>query len=75
MTNRAWVLVDLVIIAALVRLVAKEVDGGVLNAIRLLGVGLEVSKAVSLVPAGWEDIEGDLTADGVAVFQLLEVGL
>lgn len=68
--NRAWVLVDLVVVAALVGLVAEEVDGGVLDAIRLLGVGLEVAQTVGLIPAGGEDIERDLAANGVAVSQL-----
>lgn len=72
--DRARVLVDLVVVAALVGLVAEEVDGGVLDAIWLLGIGLEVLEAVGLVPAGWEDVEGDLTADGVAVLLLLELG-
>jgi hypothetical protein len=68
--NRAWVLVDLVVVAALVGLVAEEVDGGVLDAIRLLGVGLEVAQAVGLIPAGGEDVEGNLAADGVTVSRL-----
>lgn len=67
MADRAWVLVDLVVVAALVGLVAKEVDGGVLDSVGLLGVLLEVSEAVGLIPAGGEDVERDLAADGVAV--------
>ena len=42
-------------------------DGVVLDAAGLLGLTLEVLKAISLIPAGWEDIEGDLSTDGVAV--------
>lgn len=61
------VLVNLVVVAALEGLVAKEVDGGVLDAVGLLGLVLEVLQAVGLVPAGGEDVEGDLAADGEAV--------
>lgn len=57
---------NLVIITALERLVAKEVDGGVLDAAGPLGLVLEVLQAVRLVPAGGEDVEGDLAADGEA---------
>jgi hypothetical protein len=60
------VLENLVIVAALVRLVAEEVDGAVLDAAGLL-LGFDVLQAVRLVPAGGEDVEGDLAADGVAV--------
>ena len=42
-------------------------DGVVVDATGLLGLTLEVLKAISLIPAGWEDIEGDLSTDGVAV--------
>lgn len=42
-------------------------NGGVFNATILLGLILEVLEAVGLVPTGWEDVEGDLSADGVAV--------
>jgi hypothetical protein len=62
----ARVLENLVIVAALVRLVAEEVDGAVLDAADLL-LGFHVLQAVRLVPAGGEDVEGDLAADGVAV--------
>jgi uncharacterized membrane protein len=41
--NCAWVLVDLVVISTLVGLVTEEVNGGVLNAIGLLGICLEVA--------------------------------
>lgn len=67
MTNSPRILVNLVVVAALERLVAEEVDGGVLDAVGLLGLVLEVLQAVGLVPAGGEDVEGDLAADGEAV--------
>ena len=67
--NSAGVDVDLVVIAALKGLVAKEVDGVVLDAARLLGLVLEVGKAVGLVPAGGEDVKGDHAADGEAVLK------
>ena len=65
----ARVVVDLVVVAALGCLVAKEVDGSVLDAAGLLGLVLEVRQAEGLVPAGGEDIEGDLAADREAVIR------
>lgn len=62
----AGVAVDFIIVAALEGLVTEEVDGLVLDA-ALFGFVLEVVEAVSLVPAGGEDIEGDLSANGEAV--------
>jgi hypothetical protein len=66
--HSARVLEDLVVVAALVRLVAEEVDLGVLDAGDLL-LGLDVLQAVSLVPAGREDVKGDLSADRVTIIQ------
>ena len=66
MAHSARVLENLVVVAALVRLVSKEVDLAVLDAGDLL-LGLDVLQTVSLVPAGREDVEGDLSADRVAV--------
>ena len=66
MDNGARVLEDLVVVAALVRLVAEEVDGAVLDATDLL-LCFHVLQAVGLVPSSREDIEGDLPADGVSV--------
>lgn len=43
----------------LVRLVAEEVD-------RIPLTQIEVAQRVRLVPAGREDVKGDLTADGLA---------
>ena len=66
----AGVLEDLVVVAALVGLVAEEVDGAVLDAADLL-LGFDVLQAVGLVPASGEDVEGDLAADGVAAWEIL----
>jgi hypothetical protein len=68
--HSARVLENLVVVAALVRLVAKEVDSAVLDSRDLL-LGLDVLQAVSLVPAGGEDVEGDLAADRVAIARVL----
>ena len=62
----ARVLEDLVVVAALVRLVAEEVDRGVVDAARQVLLVRDVLQAVRLVPALREDVEGDLAADGVA---------
>lgn len=64
--NGAGVSVNLVVVAADGRLVAKEVDVLVADAALLLGLGLEVLEAVCLVPAGGEDVKGDLAANGEA---------
>ena len=66
MADRALVGEDLVVVATRVRLVAKEVDGLVGDAVGLLGLVLEVAQAVGLVPADGEDVERDLAADGEA---------
>ena len=71
--DRPWVLKDLIVIAALVGLVAEEVDGAVLDAADLL-LGFDVLQAVGLVPASGEDVEGDLAADGVAAWEILLAG-
>jgi len=71
--NGARVLEDLVVVAALVGLVAEEVDGPVLDAADLL-LGFDMLQAVGLVPASGEDVEGDLAADGVAVWEIMLVG-
>lgn len=63
MTDGALVDVNLVVVSALGRLVAKEVDLLVLDAALLLRLLLEVLEAVRLVPAGGEDVERDLAAD------------
>lgn len=63
MPSGALVLVNLVVVAALERLVAEEVDRRVVCAVRLLRLGLDVFQAIRLVPAGREDIKGNLAAD------------
>lgn len=65
MADGTRVLVDLVVVAALVCLIAEEVDGGVLDTAEVLLV-LYVLQAVRLVPTPGENVKGDLTADGVA---------
>jgi hypothetical protein len=64
--NGAGVAVNLPVVAALEGLVAEEVNRLVLDAARLLGLVLEVLEAVGLVPAGREDVKGNLAADGEA---------
>lgn len=65
--DRPRVLVNLIVVPALECLVAEEVNRRVSYTSRLLGLVLEVLQAVGLVPAGGEDVEGDLAADGEAV--------
>lgn len=67
MTGGSRVLEDFVVVSAFVGFVAEEVDGGVGDSIGLFGFGFEVVEAVGFVPAGGEDVEGDLAADRVAV--------
>jgi len=55
------------IVAALECLVAEEVDGCVVDAARHILFVLDVLQAVSFIPALRENIEGDLTADRVAI--------
>ncbi len=67
MANGAGIGVNLIVVAADGSLVAKEVDVLVRDAALLLGIGLEVLQAVGLVPAGGEDVKGDLAANGEAI--------
>jgi hypothetical protein len=67
MADSSGIGVDLVVVAALESLIAKEVNVLVSNAIGLLGLVLEVPEAVGLVPSSREYIEGNLTTDGEAV--------
>lgn len=67
-TNRPKVSVDLVIIASDKALVTEEVNVLVLGARDVL-LSLDVLQAVSLVPAGRENVKRDLTTDRKAVFQ------
>lgn len=71
MADGPGVAVDLEVVAALERLVAEEVDVLVGDSVGLLGFVLEVLQAVGLVPAGGEDVEGDLATNGEARLELL----
>lgn len=78
MPNCPRVAVDLPVISALVRLISEEVNRLVIHAIRQVLVRLDVAQGVRLVPAGGEDVEGDLATDGVSEADvgegLLELG-
>ena len=65
MTDCPLIAVDLVIISALVRLITKEVNRLVIDAILPLFLLRNKVQAVRLVPASGEDVEADLPADGV----------
>lgn len=67
--NGTVISVDFVVVATRAGLVTEEVDVLVGDAARLLSLSLEVLKAVCLVPASREDIEGDLATNGEAVFK------
>lgn len=67
----AGVLVNLVVVTSDETLVAEEVDVLVIGAGDIL-LGRNVLQGVGLVPAGREDIERDLTANGETV--LVRVG-
>ena len=66
MPDCSAILEDFIVVPALVCLVAKEVNGGVVNTADLLLL-LNVLQTIRLIPAGGEDIEGDLTSNAVAV--------
>lgn len=57
MTDRPGVLEDLVVVASLERLVAKEMDRRVLDATWKVLLVLNVLQAIAFVPAGREDVE------------------
>ena len=69
--DRSGIFIDLVVVAALHRLVTEEVDRLIIDAARKVLVVLDVLQAVSLVPPGWEDVEGYLPTDRVAAFLLV----
>lgn len=73
-SSRPAIRVDLIIISSRHGLVAEEVNGVVLNARNFL-LCLNVLQAEGLVPACREDVEGDLTADGVCQAVVRELGL
>ena len=58
--------VELVVIATFECLIAEEVYCGVLDSASIF-LGREMLQAVRFVPAGREDIEANLAADGVAI--------
>jgi hypothetical protein len=66
-SNGTGVAEDLVVVASLLGLVTKEVDVLVGDTTWLLGLGIEMSQAVSLVPAGGENIKGDFTTNREAM--------
>lgn len=62
------VLIDLIIISTFVCLISKEMYSRVVNPADLL-LRFQVLQAVGLVPAGGEDVKGDLAADRVSIKQ------
>jgi len=65
-SDRSRILIDLIIISTFVSLVAEEMD-------LLEAFLLDVSQGVRLVPAIGEDVETDLSADGVCQAQVCEL--
>lgn len=65
MSDSTRILVDLVVVAALVCLVAEEMNFRVFGAGDFFFLGY-VLQAIGFVPAGREDVEGNLSADGVS---------
>jgi hypothetical protein len=57
---------DLVVVATRESFVTKEVDGGVFDPARLLGLPLQMTQAVRLIPSLRKHIEGDLAANRVS---------
>lgn len=58
--------IDFVVVSTLKRLVTKEVNGGVFDAGDVL-LGLDMLKAISLIPTSWEHIKGNLPTNGVSI--------
>ena len=73
MPHRPCILKNLIIIPALVRLIAKEMNRRVLDPTALL-FRLHVFQAVRLVPARGEDIKGELAPDAEREAVLRELG-
>lgn len=71
MSNRPWVIVDLVVVSTRGTFVAKEMNRRIFNAAGLLRLVLKVPEAECLVPALGKDIEGDLAANRVAILNLV----
>jgi hypothetical protein len=67
MSDSPWVREYLVVIATHHSLITKEVNCLVLDAAWKLCVIFDVVEAVSFIPAGGEDVERDLAANGVSI--------
>ena len=79
MSYRSTILINLIIIPPLIRLIAKEMNSRIIDSRNLFFI-LEMLEAVGFVPAGGEDVEGDLAAYGETVLgergrRLVELGL
>ena len=66
MTNRSFVLVNLIIITALVRLVAEKMYGGVLHPADVF-LSFQMLQAIGLIPASGENVKGDLSANRITI--------
>ncbi len=74
MPHRPPILKNLPIIAPLIRLIPEKVHRRKVHlAPRALLLGLDVLQAIRLVPAGREDVEGDLAADGIGETEVGEL--
>ena len=67
MSNGPRITIDLIVVATLVALVAKEMNGCVIDSAGQVLLVLHMSKTESFVPAGRKGIEGDLAADRVSM--------
>lgn len=72
MSDGSRVLKDLVVVAALECLVAKEVDRSVLDSAHLLGLVLQMLQTVRLVPARGEHVERNLPTNREGQAQVAE---
>lgn len=66
MANSSLIAKDFIVVSTFKALVTKEVNGGIFNSRDGL-LSFNVLKAVGLVPASGEDVEGDLSSNGVAI--------
>lgn len=66
MADSSLIAKDFIVVSTFKALVTKEVNGGIFNSRDGL-LSFNVLKAVGLVPASREDIEGDLSSNGVAI--------
>lgn len=65
--NRAWIDIDLMIVAACLRLIAEEMD--LLEAFARL---VNMPQCIRFVPSMWEHIEADFTANAVCQVDIVE---